>query len=265
MLLEGIKIVSSELLPSIWLSKGTSFEYETIQEDYIYYPQLPWREPSKEEKDCLLEGKLKDFRASQLIGLCKLPEDLIHNIQHALFNNPQFEKDDVEPHIQPIENYVREHFSRPEYLPFQSHCYFSSHATCLKTVTRVPTFFLPHMPYIGLHVDYHDGLSFYESDQARNRICINIGQEDRYFLFINLPIQTILSLLQCEAVQHPYPTSLGRAFMAKFPGYPVVKLCIPPGYAYIAPTEILIHDATTLDKRCQDLTLTFLGYFYIPI
>ena len=43
--------------------------------------------------------------------------------------------------------------------------------------------------------------------------------------------------------------------------YPVVRLQIDPGEAYIMPADNLLHDASTERTRFPDITLTFLGYF----
>ena len=55
-------------------------------------------------------------------------------------------------------------------------------------------------------------------------------------------------------------TALGQAFMQRYPDYPVIKVRVAPGEAYIAPTENMIHDASTVAKRVPDLHLTFLGH-----
>ena len=49
--------------------------------------------------------------------------------------------------------------------------------------------------------------------------------------------------------------------MRSCPNYPVARLRIDPGEAYILPTDNLIHDASTEGTRCPDITLTFLGFF----
>ena len=47
--------------------------------------------------------------------------------------------------------------------------------------------------------------------------------------------------------------------MRAFPDYPVVRLTIRPGEAYIAPTENLIHDGSTLGMTSPDLALHMIG------
>jgi hypothetical protein len=55
------------------------------------------------------------------------------------------------------------------------------------------------------------------------------------------------------------PTPLIHAFLHKFPEYPVVRLAVLPGEAYIAPTENMIHDGTTEGMRVLDQQVTVRG------
>lgn len=43
--------------------------------------------------------------------------------------------------------------------------------------------------------------------------------------------------------------------MKLYPDYPVIKLRIAPGEAYIAPTGQIIHDGTSMGKQYPDVTL----------
>jgi hypothetical protein len=49
--------------------------------------------------------------------------------------------------------------------------------------------------------------------------------------------------------------------MQLYPTYPVVRLRIGPGEGYIAPTENVIHDGSTIGMTKWDLYLTMLDYF----
>ena len=53
---------------------------------------------------------------------------------------------------------------------------------------------------------------------------------------------------------------VSRLFLTKYPNYPVFRIKIEPGEAYIAPTENIIHDGAKLNYE-TDFTWTFLGYF----
>ena len=98
---------------------------------------------------------------------------------------------------------------------------------------------------------------------ARNRICVNLGREERRFLFINLTLAKMFEALGRDLTTNKdyYGTDLGHDFMLAYPSYPVVRLTVKPREAYIAPTDNLIHDGTSVDKQYPDIALHILGYF----
>jgi hypothetical protein len=117
---------------------------------------------------------------------------------------------------------------------------------------------------LGLHMDNWDPLPLHQKNEADNRIAVNLGPEPRYFLFINL---TAVQML--EALFPGLPASactltgsaLGKLFMQRYPEYPLVRLEIRPGEAYIAPTENLVHEGSTMGMTSVDLNLTHRGAF----
>ena len=123
---------------------------------------------------------------------------------------------------------------------------------------------------VGLHIDAWDGLSAERAATGRNRICINVGREPRYFLFINLTVSQIVRL--CG---EPEPPEADRAplgapqvvdrlvtrFLQTHAHYPVVRLRIEPGEGYIAPTENIVHDGSTAGTSAIDLVLVLRGRF----
>lgn len=119
----------------------------------------------------------------------------------------------------------------------------------------------------GLHTDSWDKLSLSQKHQATNRICVNLGCDDRYFLFINLPEIELMRWLELppnETLDQLWKREFTSAFMERYADYPVVKLSIAPGEAYIAPTENMIHDATSLNKQFLDVKVMFRGHYQIP-
>lgn len=113
--------------------------------------------------------------------------------------------------------------------------------------------------YIGLHFDSWDRLPIEERQLSSNRICFNLGKQDRYLLFINLSVLAIYSL-----VKDPQINSLKNTFLQAYPDYPVIKVRISPGEGYIAPTENIIHDGCSLQRNSPDLHLTIRGYLQLP-
>ena len=121
--------------------------------------------------------------------------------------------------------------------------------------------------YIGLHLDSWDKLPLTKRAEASNRLCINKGRGDRFLMFLNLSIRQILDLVttssQETSVGKYGDPDVGNALMKRFPSYPVVRVRIRPGEAYIAPTENIIHDGSTEGNKHADVQLTLRGYFGI--
>lgn len=119
----------------------------------------------------------------------------------------------------------------------------------------------------GLHVD-----SWYRSELAGrasspNRVSINLGMHDRHLLFVNLPLRSIAERVAAARGGTPLEDisfSLPREFTRLLPDYPVVKLRIAPGEAYIAPTENIIHDGYAERIGGIDLQFTCRGHFRTP-
>ena len=61
-----------------------------------------------------------------------------------------------------------------------------------------------------------------------------------------------------SSIENKSMTSIGLEFLKLFPEHPLVQCTIPPGYAYIAPTELTLHDASTLAMTQNDVCYTAL-------
>jgi hypothetical protein len=96
-----------------------------------------------------------------------------------------------------------------------------------------------------------------------NRICINLGSNRRYLVFVNLTLRGMMKMCEVDlgVLDSTAPATLIRLFMSKFVDYPVIRISIDPGAAYIAPTENLLHDGSTFGMLCSDVTLTIRGRF----
>jgi hypothetical protein len=97
-----------------------------------------------------------------------------------------------------------------------------------------------------------------------NRICVNIGKDARYFLFLPIAVTEIADVMANEIRAGNVPeqdvSRIGRMFMERFPQFPVVRCRLEPYEAYIAPTENLVHDGSTLGQRDIDQQFTVLGH-----
>jgi hypothetical protein len=107
----------------------------------------------------------------------------------------------------------------------------------------------------GLHVDSWDDLPTARRRESRNRISINLGVTDRYLLFLPMSLTDMVRLAGGSDAL-PY-WKIGRRALEAGPSVPVVKCRLRPGEAYIAPTETLIHDASSLGATRESRHISF--------
>jgi hypothetical protein len=119
---------------------------------------------------------------------------------------------------------------------------------------------------IGLHVDSWSGLPLGDRMKAPGRLCVNLGAESRDLLVVNLPVSEIGGPPLCEISDLLWSgsvTETSRRFLRAIPDYPVVSVTIGPLEGYLAPTENMIHDASTMRMTRDDVSLVILGHFSV--
>jgi len=115
---------------------------------------------------------------------------------------------------------------------------------------------------IGLHIDRWDRLSVDELEQSSNRVSINLGPVDRHFIFLNQTASGMAAMLERANLRVARDVcAIGAAFMSAFPDYPIVRLRLRPGEAYIAPTENVLHDGSSASVRETNHYLSIRGRF----
>jgi hypothetical protein len=237
-----------------------------------FLPKLPWRQPTAVENESLISSTDIQER-SETISIVQFPTTAISSLQNLITWGEGVHGESVT---------ATEIIAHPDYASARSQTQeyiLSKYALApaidcrelircnvdLPTSTINAIEYLPAKLFAGLHLDSWDYLPFRRRHQARNRICINLGREVRYFLLINLTLKQIfdeLNLVDPDDIYQDYRgVRLPNKFMEAFPDYPVVRLAIHPGEAYIAPTENFIHDATSIGKTLTDWNITFLGNF----
>jgi hypothetical protein len=135
---------------------------------------------------------------------------------------------------------------------------YATYPSGFKTVT----FDAHRSRFIGLHIDEIDKMPMNQLDRARLRISINLGKEDRHLVFIPISVIEMARLLSIshEELAGLPSGPLIQAFMLAFPDQLVLSVAVAPGEAYIAPTENLIHDGSTMWMTTLDFSLTFLAH-----
>jgi hypothetical protein len=115
---------------------------------------------------------------------------------------------------------------------------------------------------IGLHVDEWFRSRTGPRAERPGRLVLNLGRQARSFFFINIPVDKMRSYIEINRLPENLGGSeIGQCFMQSHPRYPVIRLTIAPGAAYIAPTENLVHDGSSAGNSNVDIAAHVLGFF----
>jgi hypothetical protein len=118
---------------------------------------------------------------------------------------------------------------------------------------------------VGLHVDSWEGASLRSRDALRNRICVNLSRARRSFLFVDLTLGEMMRALGlADSEDHAVTLFSSHAFLRRNPDYPVVRVTLEPGEAYLAPTGQIAHDGVAPEAPHPDVALHLLGHFAKP-
>jgi len=118
--------------------------------------------------------------------------------------------------------------------------------------------------FVGMHIDRSTKFDLSNVETSKNRLCINIGKEDRILYFVNLTLNQIVELLRKKKeidISHVTINNIAEIFFKEYPEYPVVKVVQRPYDYYIAPTDNVLHDGSSLGKKYHDICLVWTGYF----
>ena len=120
--------------------------------------------------------------------------------------------------------------------------------------------------YVGLHVDDHDRLGAHERRTAFQVFCLNVGHADRYLHFVNVAVPGMIeSLGGSSAIPAGTPIRhVVAEFFRSFPDYPVVRVTLPPDYAYVAVTQYIVHDGLPNSAGEADVAFLMAGWFSLP-
>jgi hypothetical protein len=265
-LVEGIKI-RMELqkeTPKIFINSGIhrqTFELfnergkPSIFDGYV--PNDKWRLCDSAESSILLEQSLVNkVNYDRTVRISTLPQEVmnkyIYSTQEFASYTANVRKILIQKHVRKIHDYLISNFSLYEAPTF----------LVLRILKNLQTPTLTYdekiNQYIGLHIDCWDGGNI-SNQSYRNRICVNLGNAQRSFYFINLDLEQIKGLCKIDTFSKINKSELTFDFLSTMSQYPVIKIVLEPGEYYVAPTERIIHDATFVGA--EDVTLTIIGYF----
>jgi hypothetical protein len=250
----------------LYLSDGTIRlqQPEGDKADYnpgAFLPKTPWRKPTEWENTRLWRDS--GITSVDFVGIARFPNELLAALREVVRETDadalrQLEPRRIRESIGPFVDYLCARFAyKSEPFNHGIHVHRPGRETVtLNTATG---------KYLGLHLDSWDRYPIEARARSLNRICVNIGAEPRHLLFLNLPLINVARLAQeSQAASEDAYDSVGPAFLSRFPGYPIVKVRIGPGEAYIAPTDNIIHDASTVGSKSPSITLTLRGWFTVP-
>lgn len=269
--------VNSGILPYTALDK-VKVEYRNYSfypsfEEQAYLPQKTWRGITAGEKTLLKPTERRTDTNTIYTG--NLPDNLktlFEQLELWKCSNRAevFEKMKNTPDATIEINKLMEVFltSKANGKPHRIH-YLGTNLPNLETVA-CDTTVMPKdhreedKKYMGIHNDGTYYVPFRTIRNSGNRLTINIGNESRYFLFVNLTMSQAYNMLKekVDTAKHRIDViNISKYFFAFFPDYPVIRIEQKPYQYYIAPTDNCFHDGCTLDKKELDILLVYFGAF----
>ncbi|CAM3661067.1 hypothetical protein [Smaragdicoccus niigatensis] len=116
----------------------------------------------------------------------------------------------------------------------------------------------PGSKRIGLHLDNWDQMPMRTRSESRRRLAVNLGPGSRALLFASPTACQICRSLGRTDDHLPHTTDV-REFVANGGPLRCYSVVLEPGQAYVAPTELLVHDGSTLDARLPSIVAFWLG------
>jgi hypothetical protein len=264
-MIDGIKIYTNlSLVDRLTISNGTEIVSQLNGKPAhspTFVPKEPWQ-PLNGQQLTQLKG-VDDKPAYQSIALLTLPKPLIKSWQNTGIHQATNEAQVQAVHLHP--NYssaIKETGQWASTFQLKKEQIVMHNLACIPKDLRTVTFNPKEDRYLGLHLDSWEKQPLDQLSQVRNRLCINLGQSARYFLFINQEIKSIQKIL--GAHQENRARTLIQDFLTKYPDYPVIRIKLNPFEAYLAPTENLIHDGSSEGQTYQDVQITLRSYFQAP-
>ncbi|HKU44679.1 MAG TPA: radical SAM protein [Polyangiales bacterium] len=275
-------LARTDLVERVTLNGGTELNRLPPGDGLSYLPAAivpreDWRSLTDRDAELLLarEGA-QDWRIGSDVAIVRIPDEIIAPLERIFEERgtrdslapEQYELHTNHPHwdaaYDRVADYLLKQYALRPHVPQVVR--LATAPASMRTVTKDKVSGRTEHYYVGLHMDTWEAIPIWQRNLARNRICLNLGRDDRYLLFINLTMQKINDLLGhadlAQSNQY-YGTDLGHEFMQTYPAYPVTRLRIRPREAYIAPTDNFIHDGSSAGGRHPDIALHMLGYFGI--
>jgi len=277
MLTEGIHIridQSEQLFKRLYINDGIqasdkitgnaggTFEYLPRR----FVPRKTWRQLNPDELK-MLSAAESNAALSETISLLRLPDHIIQKFKDVgvekLEDADQLatllaaRKEDFKELNSQLQNFLYSIVPAGGFLEFQG--------IRVGKGNLATTAHTPGLKLVGMHIDNASGRDLLEFQSERRRLCINLGMENRFFLFINKPVRQLVEMVSSrkpvDRQTYSNNNSLSDDFFNFYPDYPVVRITQRPYDIYIAPTDCMIHDGSTEGSTKPDIDMTFVGDF----
>ena len=254
------------LMDRIELSQGVVFAGEGyIAEGRL--PRAPWQSPNAQQLEVLLHPPRWDAAIPSnrnTVSLLKIPAELMEVFDFFGFTEAKDNQDarkmilakqaEVPRLDQVINRFLQ---SLPQSRPNKRVLGIfalppNRRSVALQKETMIP---------LGLHFDNSLGLPLDDFEDKPNRICFNLGKQARYLWCINRSLKSMWEEAISEGKHIEDEKVLVQYFFSKYENYPVTRIKLEPGEAYIAPTDYVIHDGSTEGSEYPDVTFVVQGYF----
>lgn len=274
--LDVASLPASPLTGRIWFSNGTRSAATASDDpgsflDDAFVPRGPWREPFESElADILVRDSrpLKGAAASR-VKLFRVPSACHDELAAAAAeiahsgDLPDFEHASragrqavTEARARRLTHYASELVGEP--LRFYSGWRLGYWGPGRVTATANRQ--TPGGKLIGLHIDTWEPRPVDRRYQAPSLISVNIGPEERHFMYVDLGVAEIFRRLSkanlTDGMMFEHTAHMPARFFTAFASYPVTRITLAPGEGYVAPVENIIHDASTETKRLLDVFVT---------
>lgn len=114
---------------------------------------------------------------------------------------------------------------------------------------------------IGIHLDNFDKLSFTERTTGRRRLGVNFGPGPRHLLLATIDVLDVcLANDTDQPSRYPHTDDVRRYVQDGRP-LTILRIRLDPGEGYIAPTELLPHDGSTLTAAAPSRIAFWLGHW----
>ena len=249
--------------PARWPPSPAEGEACIPYDAFAVIPEADWRVPTDAEFHILCDTDPAPDPGSS-ITVVRMPENVLDSLAQAR---------DVLRSVKDIVQ-ANDYFSRQDGLRYAFDYAYQftdqDDINCWPSGVRVNPPGLPTVTIdsrsgnlVGLHVDNWVNSPLAERDSSPGRIAMNLGLEDRYLIYVNLPLTRIWQLAHAPADANAalFEPDIITRFVRSCPTYPAVRIRIAPGEAYIAPTDNIIHDGSTAGMTQWDFFFTVIGHF----